>query len=312
VDNCEDSYPSVSIRKSTPADWPTLIAGRDIESRRFLGDGDPEPNPAFCILVSGEIVGWVDCDIDRTWLLPKEVNIGYNVFPSHPSQRAREFRSTPPLRPPRSKHRVHRRDSPGRSRQRCFHRRGATTGLSAPTRPRRQRLLQDRVEAVGASTARARRIYVARPLPEGANPFCDARYVFRRTPRLCAAVQDDGGYSVVVVRSQACGDADAARVVEQSDHVGAVGDGATRDRQCWDCVDDGSGRGVRADSERSLAEQPVAGGHAFGQARVEVKTGVVTLEVYVRIVRLDCLNEHCRHDEWVRSGANVGRRDCSS
>jgi RimJ/RimL family protein N-acetyltransferase len=83
MDNRDILNPRLSIWSSTPADRPTLIAGRDVESRRFLDDGDPEPNPAFCILVSGEIVGWVDFDNDRTWLLPDEVNIGYNVFPSH-------------------------------------------------------------------------------------------------------------------------------------------------------------------------------------------------------------------------------------
>ena len=87
MDNRDQLDSAVSIRPSTPADKTALIAGRDIESRRFLGEGATEPNPAFCILVSGEIVGWVDFDTDRTWLLPGEVNIGYNVFPPHRSRR---------------------------------------------------------------------------------------------------------------------------------------------------------------------------------------------------------------------------------
>lgn len=91
MDNRDDLAPHVSIRPSTPADRTTLIAGRDIESRRFLGHDEPEPSPAFCIIASGEIVGWVDFDSDRPWLLPGEVNIGYNVFPSH---RARGYASS--------------------------------------------------------------------------------------------------------------------------------------------------------------------------------------------------------------------------
>lgn len=74
---------SVSIRPSTPAESAVLSAGRDAESRRFLAEGSPDPRPAFCIEVSGEIVGWVDFDTDRTWLLPAEVNVGYNVFPAN-------------------------------------------------------------------------------------------------------------------------------------------------------------------------------------------------------------------------------------
>ena len=91
VQNRHELNPAVAIRPPTPADTAVLVAGRDIESRRFLGDGTPDPCPAFCILASGHVVGWVDFDTDRPWLLAGEVNIGYNVFPSH---RARGYASS--------------------------------------------------------------------------------------------------------------------------------------------------------------------------------------------------------------------------
>jgi RimJ/RimL family protein N-acetyltransferase len=73
----------VTIRPTTAPDVPALLAGRDPESRRFLGDVDPEPHPVACIVVDGAVVGWVDHDRDRHWLGPDEVNIGYCVFPPH-------------------------------------------------------------------------------------------------------------------------------------------------------------------------------------------------------------------------------------
>jgi len=88
MDDRSDLTVSVSIRPSTADDSAVLRAGRDAESTRFLGDGVPDPRPAFCVVVSSEVVGWVDFDTDRAWLLPGEVNIGYNVFPAH---RARGF-----------------------------------------------------------------------------------------------------------------------------------------------------------------------------------------------------------------------------
>jgi RimJ/RimL family protein N-acetyltransferase len=70
----------VTLRACSPRDVRTLIGGRDDEFHRFLGDGDPEPRPLACIVVEGEVVGWVDYDHDRPWLEPDEVNVGYNVF----------------------------------------------------------------------------------------------------------------------------------------------------------------------------------------------------------------------------------------
>lgn len=73
----------VVIRPPGAGDADALIAGRDAEFHRWLGPGAETPAPVGCIVVDGQLVGWVDYDVEHGWLEPGEVNVGYYVFGPH-------------------------------------------------------------------------------------------------------------------------------------------------------------------------------------------------------------------------------------
>jgi RimJ/RimL family protein N-acetyltransferase len=73
----------VSIRPLGRRDAEVLLAGRDEEWHRWLGPGHNSPDPAACIVVGDDIVGYIDYCSDLSWLQTGEVNVGYNVLAAY-------------------------------------------------------------------------------------------------------------------------------------------------------------------------------------------------------------------------------------
>src|SRR5690349_19543551 len=76
----------VTLRPPSQGDRSSFRTGRDDEFRRWLGAGSDNPRPTASIVVNDHVVGWIDYDADREWLLPGEVNVGYALFPEHRRQ----------------------------------------------------------------------------------------------------------------------------------------------------------------------------------------------------------------------------------
>lgn len=60
-----------------------LKSTRDAEMDRFLGPMSSEPSPAATVWVRSEMVGWIDYDIEQSWLTDRRVNVGYAIFAPH-------------------------------------------------------------------------------------------------------------------------------------------------------------------------------------------------------------------------------------
>jgi RimJ/RimL family protein N-acetyltransferase len=72
----------VALMAPRPGDARLLVEGRDDEFFKWIGPGADEPSPVACVWADGQLVGWVDYDLDHDWLQPGEVNVGYYVFPT--------------------------------------------------------------------------------------------------------------------------------------------------------------------------------------------------------------------------------------
>lgn len=70
----------VTLRAPQPGDAERLVEGRDAEFFRWLGPGAEAPAPVACVWVGGQLVGWVNYDLEHDWLEPGQVNVGYFLF----------------------------------------------------------------------------------------------------------------------------------------------------------------------------------------------------------------------------------------
>jgi RimJ/RimL family protein N-acetyltransferase len=72
----------VTLKAPRAGDSRLLVEGRDNEFHRWLGPGADVTAPVACVWVCGQLVGWVEYDLDHAWLRPGEVNVGYALFPA--------------------------------------------------------------------------------------------------------------------------------------------------------------------------------------------------------------------------------------
>lgn len=72
---------TVTFRPPEAGEQALLVAARDSEFDRWLGAEAETGEPLACIVVDQQVVGWIDYDVERVWLEPGEVNLGYFLVP---------------------------------------------------------------------------------------------------------------------------------------------------------------------------------------------------------------------------------------
>ena len=159
----------IHLHPSTPENAPLIIAGRDTEFRRFIGQGSAVPAPKYVIVVGGCAVGWVDHDRDddRWWLAPGRSEHRVSRVSGRPGPLIRNPSGRPHDRASAGRHRLRDSDAPHPPRQRRLAHGCRLQRLRARHRRRSTHILETTDSRGQLSRRSNARTDVSCPIPPG-------------------------------------------------------------------------------------------------------------------------------------------------